>query len=79
VVAGEMSSHAVGTSNGGSGDAAAGGAARRNTRMPKCEISCRIYPVCGRFSCFFLAKARDGAIIYAGLVEMLLAYALFGR
>jgi len=35
VVAGEMSSHAVGTSNGGSGDAAAGGAARRNTRMPK--------------------------------------------
>jgi len=35
VASGEMSSHAAGTSNGGSGDAAAAGAARRNTRMPK--------------------------------------------
>lgn len=42
VAAGEMNSHAAGTSNGGSGDAAAGGATRRNTRMPKCEISRRI-------------------------------------
>lgn len=35
MAAGAMNSHAAGTSNGGSGDAAAGGAARRNTRMPK--------------------------------------------
>ena len=88
-----MNSHAAGTSNGGSGDAAAGGAARRNTRMPKCEISRRIYPVCfpyWQFSSFVQAKAWDGAIICAGVsgsvliwpplgLEMLLAYALFWR
>lgn len=42
VAGSEMSSHAAGTSNGGSVDAAGAGAARRNTRMPKCEISRRI-------------------------------------
>lgn len=63
VAAGEMNSHAAGTSNGGPGDAAAGGAARRNTRMPKCEISRRIYPVCSPYGridsspvCFWLRQ-----------------------